>query len=81
MTVRELHEITSELVAKNKCDIEVAIDYFSFSESENGSILLIESAAVQRVQGADDSGPVGRKYPMFVISGDRVLHRHGDPIG
>lgn len=69
MTVSELNALTANLVANGKGDSEVAIDFDTFSESENGSILSVETAEAKNVQGADDSGPVGEEFPFFVLSG------------
>lgn len=69
MTVQKLHEITGTLLAKKRGNLHVMINIATFSESENGTILEVESAEVERVQGADDSGPVGRKFPMLVLTG------------
>jgi hypothetical protein len=69
MTVAELHSITADLVASGKGDSEVAIDFDTFSESENGSILSVDRADARNVQGVDDSGPVGEEFPFFVLSG------------
>lgn len=73
MTVQKLHEITAALIANKRGDIEVMIDFATFEESENGSILDIETAIVRRVQGCDDSGPVGRKHNMLVLSGRNMV--------
>lgn len=80
MNARELHAITSSLVALGQGDIEVMVDTASFPEDENGTILVIEKAEVEDVQGADDSGPVGGKEPMLVIRGVVDWHEHGAPI-
>lgn len=69
MTVNKLHKITTALRAQKQGNIEVAINYASFLEDENGSILTVETAKLERVQGADDSGPVGRKFPFLVLAG------------
>lgn len=69
MTVQELHDITGKAIAKGNGNAEVAINYATFLENEVGSILTIESAQVENVQGADDGGPLGDKYPFLVISG------------
>ncbi len=69
MTVQKLHELTGKLLAEKQRNIDVAINFATFSENECGSILTVESAEVVQVQGADDSGPIGRKYPFFVLSG------------
>lgn len=69
MTVKELHEICTSIVDKGQGNIDVAIDFNSFDESENGSILPIESTLLHSVQGADDSGPVGSKYPFLILLG------------
>ena len=69
MTVNQLHEITTALRAQNQGNSEVAINHASFSENENGGILTVESAKLEHVQGADDSGPVGDKFPFLVLDG------------
>lgn len=69
MTVSQLHEITSKAIADGHENAEVAINYATFLENEEGSILTIDSAAMENIQGADDGGPVGEKYPFLVISG------------
>lgn len=69
MTVEQLHKLTGKLLAKKQGNAEVAINHASFSESENGTILTVESASLRRVQGADDSGPVGPKFPFLVLEG------------
>ena len=70
MTVNQLHKITTALRAKKQGDAEVAIDHASFIESENGTILVVESGKLRRVQGADDSGPTGPKFPFLVLTGN-----------
>jgi len=77
MTIRELHAITGALLAKHGDDA-VAIDYRTFAEDENGTILEIQSGELRSVQGADDSGPVGGQYPFLVLSGPLEWHAHGD---
>lgn len=69
MTVKQLHKLTGDLIAKRQGGAEVAIDFATFIESENGTILDVESAEVRRVQGADDAGPSGPKFTMCVLSG------------
>lgn len=69
MTVSELNAITADLVTNGKGDSEVGIDFDTFSESENGSILTVETAEAKDVQGCDDSGPVGEEFQFFVLSG------------
>ena len=69
MTITQLHKITGQLIAKKKGGIDVAINFATFSENECGSILEVESAKVMRVQGADDGGPVGEKFPFLVFDG------------
>lgn len=69
MSVNELHKITTALRAKKQGNIEVMIDFASFQENENGNILMIDDAKVKNLQGADDSGPRGKKFPMLVLSG------------
>lgn len=68
MTIKQLHEITGSLIAKHGND-PVAINSATFAENENGDIIECDTAGIERVQGADDSGPVGRRYPMLVING------------
>jgi len=70
MTVNQLHEITTALRAKKQGDAEVAIDHASFAANENGTILVVKSAKLRRLQGADDSGPIGPKFPFLVLAGD-----------
>jgi hypothetical protein len=79
MTAKELHGILSSVLAISG-DVEVMVDTSTFMESENGTIFEIESAEVQDVQGADDSGPVGEAYPMLVIRGPVEWHEHGTPL-
>lgn len=69
MTVTDLHKLTAGLIAKKQGNIDVTINFATFIENENGTILEVEAAKVERVQGADDSGPVGRKFPMLILSG------------
>lgn len=80
MTIQKLHNITGAIIAKHGGNIDVAIDFRTFEENENGNILAVESAAMIRVQGADDSGPIGKKEPFFVLSGPVDWHAHGDAI-
>jgi hypothetical protein len=70
MTVEKLHKLTGDLIAKRRGNAEVAIDIASFTESENGTIHVVESVKYRRIQGADDSGPVGPKFPFLVLSGE-----------
>ena len=67
-------------VIKEHGDIDVMVNTATFEESENGTVFEVEAASVERVQGADDSGPVGDKYPMFVITGPMKWHAHGDQL-
>lgn len=76
MSVKELQDI----LAKADPASEVAIDFASFMESDNGTILTIESAEERNVQGADDSGPVGPKFKFLVLSGGMEWHEHGEEI-
>jgi hypothetical protein len=69
MTVEKLHQLTGKLLAKKQGNIEVAINHARFMESENGTILTVESATVRHIQGADDSGPRGPKFPFLVLEG------------
>ena len=81
MTIRDLHNITTGLLALHG-DAPVAIDFRTFAEPEEPSetILEIESAEVRDVQGADDSGPVGEEFPFLVLSGPVEWHTHGNPV-
>ena len=69
MTVEKLHKLTGDLIAQRRGNAEVAIDIATFIESENGTIHIVESAKYRRIQGADDSGPVGPKFPFVVLTG------------
>ena len=69
MTVNELHKITTALRAKKQGNIDVTINYATFCEHEDCTILFVDSAKVIRVQGVDDGGPVGRKEPFLVLDG------------
>ena len=80
MTIEQLHDITTALIAKKMGGLPVMVNTATFEESENGTIFAADVAGVIRVQGADDSGPTGRKHPMFVIGGPIEWHQHGDPI-
>ncbi len=80
MNARELHAITSSLVALGQGDIEVMVDTATFPEDDNGTVMMVDKADVQEVQGADDSGPAGGTEPMLVIRGIIEWHKHGDPI-
>lgn len=80
MNARELHAITSSLVALGQGDIEVMVDMATFPEDENGTVFMVEKAEVKEVQGADDSGPVGDKEPMLIIRGVVEWHEHGEPL-
>lgn len=71
MSIEELHNITSGLIRQGKGDSTVAIDFATFMESENATILPIESWRHTKVQGADDSGPVGERFAFLVLSGTR----------
>ena len=79
MTAKKLQEILAAAI-KTHGDIEVMVNTATFSESENGTVFEVENAKVERVQGADDSGPVGKRYPMIIITGPVEMHVHGDPI-
>ena len=77
MTVNQLHKITTALRAQKQGNIEVAINHASFPNEaahlyENGAILLVGKATLQQIQGADDSGPVGRKFPFLVLDGESL---------
>lgn len=76
MTTRELKELIDTAIAKHG-DVEVMVDTKTFPDSDNGTIFEISDAEVIDVQGADDSGPVGEKYPMLVIKGAMEWHEHG----
>jgi hypothetical protein len=80
MTVSELHQLTAALIAQGQGDAEVAINFDTFAESENGSILEVEKGELRIVQGADDSGPMGKEFPFLVLSGPLEFHAHGDPL-
>ena len=67
MTVHQLHTLTTKLITQNRGDAEVGIDLSQFIE-DDASIRVIDSAKYRRVQGADDSGPVGPKFPFLVLS-------------
>lgn len=69
MTVTQLHELTGKIVADGDGANEVAIDFATFSESDSGTILTVESADERTVQGADDSGPTGAEFRMLVLGG------------
>jgi hypothetical protein len=69
MTIKQLHELTATLIANNQADANVAIDFSTFAENDNGSILEVESADMRTVEAADDSGPTGDKFPFLVMSG------------
>jgi hypothetical protein len=73
MTTKKLQEIIAASI-KEHGDLPVMVNTATFEESENGTVFEVEAAKVERVQGVDDSGPVGRKYPMLVITGN-----WGDP--
>lgn len=72
MNIDQLHKITGDLIAKKRGNLDVMINLATFTESENGTIHEIQTAKVQRVQGADDSGLVGSKIPMLVLSGGAI---------
>jgi hypothetical protein len=78
MTTKQLQKILDD--AKAYGDIEVMVNTATFDESENGTVFEAESATVELVQGTDDSGPVGDKYPMLVIKGAVEWHAHGDAL-
>lgn len=69
MTTKQLIEKLQQLPS----NMDVMIDFDTFTENENGSILPVDSAEVRNVQGADDSGPVGPRFDMLVLSGEREL--------
>ena len=69
MTINELKKLIEQTIAEGHGDAEVAIDFDAFTENENGSILTVESGSYREVQGADDSGPVGEKFPFLVLNG------------
>ncbi|HWA27835.1 MAG TPA: hypothetical protein VG734_19425 [Lacunisphaera sp.] len=69
MTVNQLHKITAGLIAKNKGDIDVAVDTTTCNDNPDAPIDMIEGAKYRRVQGVDDSGPVGPKCPFLVLTG------------
>ena len=71
MNVKELHAITSSLVALGQGDTEVMVDTATFPEDDNGTVFMIEKAEVKEVQGADDSGPVGETEPMRAADAKR----------
>lgn len=73
MTIEQLHGITKQAIEQGHSLAEVAIDFDTFMESENGSVLSAQAATVKLVQGADDSGPTGDVFPFLVISGEYVF--------
>jgi hypothetical protein len=80
MTVRELYKIAAALVSDSDGDLPVMVDTATFHESENGTVFEVGAVKLKYVQGTDDSGPVGEKCPMVVITGPIEWHAHGDPI-
>lgn len=79
MNIKELQNILSSTLAIHG-NIEVMINTATFPESENGTVMEAVSAKVDEVQGADDSGPVGDKYPMLIIRGAVEWHEHGSAL-
>lgn len=79
MNAKELHMALTAII-EDHGDIEVMVDTATFPESENGTVMQVESVGVKQVQGTDDSGPVGDKHPMLVITGAVEWHEHGTPL-
>jgi hypothetical protein len=82
MSVKELHALTGKLIKQRRGNAEVAFDTSSIMESEDPSVCIhdVERGKYKRVQGCDDSGPVGPKFPFLVLSGglaaaSRRVHR------
>lgn len=80
MTAKDLHKLTTDLIAAGDGDLPVMVDIATFHESENGTVFEIEAVKLRFVQGTDDSGPVGEKCPMAVITGPVEWHKHGGPL-
>ena len=69
MTVNQLHKITAGLIAKGRGDADVAVDTSACNDNADAPIDMIIGARYRRVQGVDDSGPTGPKFPFLVLNG------------
>lgn len=69
MNVRDLNKLTRKLINQGRGGADVAIDIKTFSEHEDATIHHVETGKYQRIQGVDDSGPVGPKFPTLVLRG------------
>lgn len=71
MTLQQLDLLIPKLLAKHG-DMEIAIDWATFSAPEDGTILVTKNAEVRELHSADDSDPgtAGPKYPFLVLTGE-----------
>lgn len=69
MTVKELNALTRKLIAQKHGDAELGVDLQSFVQREDANIGIVVHGTYRRVQGVDDAGPTGPKFPFLVLSG------------
>lgn len=71
MSVKELHALTGKLIKQGRGSAEVGFDTSTIVENEdpNACIHDVEGWGYRRIQGSDDSGPVGPKCPFLVLNG------------
>lgn len=71
MSVKELHALTGKLIKQGRGNAEVGFDINTIVEHEDPSACIhdVEGGNYRRIQGCDDSGPVGPKFPFLVLNG------------
>ena len=70
MTIKQLHEITAQLIAKGKGATDVSVDTRTCNDNSDAPIELILGARIRRVRGVDDSGlTTGPKFSFLVLNG------------
>lgn len=71
MSIKELHALTGKLIKQGRGKAEVGFDISTIVEHEDANACIhdVDGAKYRRIQGCDDSGPVGPKFPFLVLNG------------
>jgi hypothetical protein len=72
MNVKDLHALTGKLIKQGRGDADVSFDTATIIENEDPAATIhhVDGAKYRRIQGIDDSGPVGPKFPTLVLRGE-----------